>query len=626
LLTPSTSINSLCFVDGNNGYFCGDAGVVYKTSNGGITWIAANTGLPIVKLNSISFYNLQNGIVVGNAGTAYVTTNSGITWTNQNLGISRNILKAKYFTDGIALVGEYGNIFQKTSAGSWNKIDSKINTDVRGVSGTGITDVHVCGGGGFIRNNKSSNTNYLNFEINPMMANLVDVYFMNASTGYAVSSLNKAIIKTVNGGVNWTFTAGTTTSTSWRLVKATSGNIGNGFSLHPTNRDEIFLGAGNQVYRSLDRGDSWTSISTFPGGSCHSFYVSPKDTNLMLASCGSSGGNVYRSTNYGVSWTSTFTGTLTSYGMPLEMDQNHPDTVYLGPDNAAFKRSTDFGATWTNISGTFTFRSPCDFIIQYGNSNIMYCGDGTTGSGSGQLYKSTNAGVNWTLIKTINTSSEIPMIANTQLDTNLLYHTAWSGGGFWKTTDRWQTTDVQLATTGSTWATGICIEDPTAVGYIVYGSTSYISTNYGATFSSSNTGSSPNAGILFFDKATYLAQMGGGVYKMSTAYNVTSTPIIVTGLSENNTSVIPQTFELYQNYPNPFNPTTSINYDLPVAGNVKLTVYNNIGKEIMQLVNEYQDAGSFTVQMNGSELSSGVYYYRLSAGDVTIVKKMLLVK
>jgi hypothetical protein len=85
-------------------------------------------------------------------------------------------------------------------------------------------------------------------------------------------------------------------------------------------------------------------------------------------------------------------------------------------------------------------------------------------------------------------------------------------------------------------------------------------------------------------------------------------------------------YELYQNYPNPFNPLTTINYNIPRSGITTLKVYDVLGKEVVTLVNEYQNAGFKTVQFNGSNLSSGIYFYKVSAGDFNKVMKMILVK
>jgi hypothetical protein len=89
---------------------------------------------------------------------------------------------------------------------------------------------------------------------------------------------------------------------------------------------------------------------------------------------------------------------------------------------------------------------------------------------------------------------------------------------------------------------------------------------------------------------------------------------------------VPTTFALLQNYPNPFNPTTSISYDLPREAFVHLSVYNLLGEEVARLVNEEQHAGKYTASFSAASLPSGIYLYRLTAGGVSSVKKMILMK
>ena len=95
---------------------------------------------------------------------------------------------------------------------------------------------------------------------------------------------------------------------------------------------------------------------------------------------------------------------------------------------------------------------------------------------------------------------------------------------------------------------------------------------------------------------------------------------------KNISSVIPDKFYLYQNYPNPFNPATSIRYQIPNNSFVTLKIYDMRGKEIAVLVNEYTKAGVYEASYNAVNLASGVYYYKLTAGDFSEVKKMVLVK
>jgi len=89
---------------------------------------------------------------------------------------------------------------------------------------------------------------------------------------------------------------------------------------------------------------------------------------------------------------------------------------------------------------------------------------------------------------------------------------------------------------------------------------------------------------------------------------------------------VPKKFNLSQNYPNPFNPVTKISFDLPEEGKVELKIYDMLGKEAATLVNGVKTAGYYTVNFNASNLSSGIYFYRLISGNYSAVKKMTLIK
>ncbi len=89
---------------------------------------------------------------------------------------------------------------------------------------------------------------------------------------------------------------------------------------------------------------------------------------------------------------------------------------------------------------------------------------------------------------------------------------------------------------------------------------------------------------------------------------------------------IPNTYRLYQNYPNPFNPVTKIKYGLPKNGNVKLTVYDELGKEVAVLADGYAQANTYEAEFNATNLPSGVYYYKLEAEGFNDTKKMVIIK
>jgi hypothetical protein len=91
-------------------------------------------------------------------------------------------------------------------------------------------------------------------------------------------------------------------------------------------------------------------------------------------------------------------------------------------------------------------------------------------------------------------------------------------------------------------------------------------------------------------------------------------------------SVLPGKFELYQNYPNPFNPSTIIRFKIEDLRFTTLKVYDILGKEIASLVNEKLKAGTYEVTLDGGNLSSGIYFYKLTAGNYIETKRMILMK
>jgi len=102
--------------------------------------------------------------------------------------------------------------------------------------------------------------------------------------------------------------------------------------------------------------------------------------------------------------------------------------------------------------------------------------------------------------------------------------------------------------------------------------------------------------------------------------------IVDTLTGVNGNTEMPKTFWLSQNYPNPFNPTTSIGFSIPKRSFISLKIYDILGKEVSTLVNEVRNAGSHTVTFDGSNLSSGIYFYRIETEDFIDTKKMTLIK
>jgi hypothetical protein len=152
----------------------------------------------------------------------------------------------------------------------------------------------------------------------------------------------------------------------------------------------------------------------------------------------------------------------------------------------------------------------------------------------------------------------------------------------------------------------------------------YVSTNYGANWTLKNEGFDSPAPSIVSLCLEYNAVLAGtannGIWKRPLSDFIGIRVI---------SSEVPDKYSLYQNYPNPFNPSTNIRYQITNSnsnGLVVLKVYDVLGKEVTTLVNEKQSPGIYEATFDGSNLSSGVYFYKLSAGDFSQIRKMTLVK
>lgn len=156
-------------------------------------------------------------------------------------------------------------------------------------------------------------------------------------------------------------------------------------------------------------------------------------------------------------------------------------------------------------------------------------------------------------------------------------------------------------------------------------------------------------GVTFTVKAQTLISSAGGVLSSeSVSLNFSAGDVFTASFSGSNVNIsggfvsvsdliltsneqvqedLPVRFNLSQNYPNPFNPSTNIQFSLPKASNVKLEVFNSIGVLVATLIDDQKPAGFHTVRFDASRYSSGMYFYRLIAGNSVIAtKKMILIK
>ncbi len=512
----AVDLNCLWFDDNAVGWAAGNGGTILKTTDSGANWSSQVSGT-VANLYAIRFSSATDGWACGAAGTVLRSTDGGGSWSvSTPFG---SFTKALYDVDfdgsTVYISGTYGFLGKSTNDGSnWTTVDLWMDSrgDVNGVEVLPGGSLWLCGGGGFLRKSTDGAVNWT-YPQHPIVTGLTDVYFYDANKAWACAGKTKNIARTTDGGATWSVPGGGAFTYSWAL-KQTSGGVsirGDALDIDPINRDKIYAVQGLTVYASWNRGDTWTSIATITGGGTktNSFFVSPTDTNTWVAAVQSTD-RITKTTNGGASWTSTSVVDFTEYGMPLEQDINNKNTLYFGPEDGRLYKSTDFGSNWTAISEP-GFRSPCDLVVVARDPSRMYCGDGITSSGSGDMFTSTDAGLNWSLNYTTS-GSEIPTIGASWLDNTVGFATSWSSGGVRRTTNMGATW-TSVATTSSAWGSDVSKDDPYVSMYGVYsGGTTYLSTNNGASFMTAALAGS-NYAVVTYDRGTYLSQQSGGLYK-----------------------------------------------------------------------------------------------------------------
>jgi len=116
------------------------------------------------------------------------------------------------------------------------------------------------------------------------------------------------------------------------------------------------------------------------------------------------------------------------------------------------------------------------------------------------------------------------------------------------------------------------------------------------------------------------------VFSDTTEYAVVRNYLMTVGVYDGQANAVPSTLSLEQNYPNPFNPNTKIEYRLNESGNVKVSVFDLLGREVAVLINEEQPVGRYAVSWNAADMPSGMYICRLQSGNGSLVRRMLLLK
>jgi ligand-binding sensor domain-containing protein len=357
----------------------------------------------------------------------------------------------------------------------------------------------------------------------------------------------------------------------------------------------LFAGTfGDGVFLSTNNGTSWAAVNTGLTNS-YVYVLAVSGTNLFAGAYQ----RVFLSTNNGTSWTGNYLA-ATWFQRLAVLGTN----LFAGTSGLGVYLSTNNGTSWTPINSGLTNKLIQSFVVSGTN---LFAGT------QGGVFLTTNNGTSWTLVNSGLPNSFITALAVS--GTNLFAGTR--GDGVFLSTNNgtsWTAVNIGL--------TNINVNEFAVSGMNLFAGTDggvFLSTNNGTSWTAVNTGLTNSYVYAFAVSGTNLfAGTDSCVWRRPLSEMITSVERLSTEL--------PTHFSLDQNFPNPFNPGTVISYSLPTASNVKITIYNTIGQTVQTLENGFKNAGNYSVNFNTVILPSGIYIYRIEAGQFSQIKKMILLK
>jgi photosystem II stability/assembly factor-like uncharacterized protein len=580
---------------------------IYKTTNAGLSWIKLAGGLPLFwsgkamielyKGNPNYVYASIPNDVSGYVGY-YTSTDAGTNWTLKTSSLSMS--PQGWYNNGHIVKPDNPNIILVGTIDANKSTNGGVNFSVKSNWNAWITGATPPGA----PESPSSNfahADHHEFFVNPRDANKLycitdgglyrsndfgETYY-SCNGGYVTSQFYGGFVNSFQdsiwclGGMQDNRSAFYQGTVAWYKTFVGDGLwCGVNSQNHNTCYTEYTYGS---IYKSNNGGVSFNQISPPGAGNENNYcfaapYIVCKSNPSILYAGGTS---IYKSAVGGGSWQSV--GSVGAKTLSIDASSTSTDTVYAGVipvssgQPASIFRTTN-GSIFTNVSGSqLPSRYPIDIHVNPNNSGIVYVVLG--GFGTGHVYRSANAGLNW-----INISGNLPDVPH------------------------------QCVTVDPLYPQNVYVGNDLGV---------YVTTNGGLNWYEFRTGM-PYAlvfdlTIVYPNRHIRATTHGNGIYERSLVQN----PV---GLVSNNNEV-PKEFSLSQNYPNPFNPSTNIKFAVPKESNVLLKIFDISGREVFTLVNEKLNAGSYSLKWDASVYSSGVYFYRMTTdGSFAETRKMILVK
>lgn len=556
------------FFTSEEGFIADRSGDFFYTTDSGMSWEERDS-IPLDTVSFIDFYDEQTGFAFGpTAGSAFKTTDGGYSWHQVTVsGGESAVVSDIHFVsaDNIYLRGEQYILYSSDGGENWTELASSLIPSFEALS--------IVGQGAYISG-------------------------ISLGSGYAG---HYETFYTEDAGQSWQlFTLPITDHTNVSFVNDTTVYISGGESM-------AFNG---YMVKTNDGFKSFNAIrAAETNGSGIADMEMVNDSTGYIAWTSEYPGQ-HKTTDGGVTWQeidlSSSTGIEPVYKIKVT-GENH---VFFNVGLYHNMLSTDGGSTWTEMSNGWNANGTDFFFLD--TLNFYY--SGWFQDNLGVVDHSSDGGQTW----------ERWIVADTVMrcvyfrDTN----NGWAGG--------MAGTIVYTTDGGTTWHNSSGTDQEETIYKITFvNETTGFALGYESLFKTTDGGQTwgiqdtpedesfqdivfinENTGYVFGSSGLILKTVNGGDPVMDTE----------------DEAVTVTDFSLSQNYPNPFNPSTTINFGLPEPGNVKITIYNQLGQVVETLINKEFDAGYHEIEWNAARYSTGVYFYTINAGNFKSVKKMLLLK
>jgi len=562
-------VQDIYFINSQTGWMVADPFKLYKTTNGGFNWDSLSIpNLPDYTVcNDLFFISENNGWMIVDGYKLLRTTDGGINW-ELNTFYNSSFTNLLFIDESTGFISGYdGEIYTTKDAGSTITIgyqpDGKMKNNIASNSSNKIWAV---GENGTIVRSIDNGNNWVTKSSGFYFNHFTGMQFTSRNTGF-VSGDDK-ILRTTDGGNNWTIIFDDSIVTNFESMFFLNEQTGWAFG-------RTYQTLRGRLLRTTDSGNSWESMwEITPLYQGEIFFVDPLYGWINFFD------GLMRTTDGGYTWNTVSYNDFTDLYFTSRDIGWASSYIVNGFDiNGIISKTTDGGLNWLPILED-SLDLLIDIIFLDNNLGVAVGGDPSTNYiGKNNFIITMDGGASWQKksfdfkfhrIQFLDYSKAVATIEANGLDKIILTKDA---GITWE--------DEFLFSHG----------DFDGLGAIAFvdSTTGWISGTFSSLLKTTN------GGVTFID-------------------------------NEEKNYTQPKEFLLHQNYPNPFNPSTDISYSIPNSSLVQIKIFDVLGREVSTLLNEEKIAGNYKINFNASNLTSGVYFYRLQAGSFVQTKKMILIK